>query len=78
MGRTASSSRRRVPVGWLTLTVESSLEAVGLTAAFAAALAERGIPANVLAGLRHDHVLVPVDRAEDAVAALRSLRGERG
>jgi hypothetical protein len=59
---------------WLTLTVHSSFEAVGLTAAFATRLAEAGIPANVLAGYHHDHVLVPVDRADDAVTALRSLR----
>jgi hypothetical protein len=58
---------------WLTLTVDSSLEAVGLTAAFAAVLADAGIPANVLAGWHHDHILVPVDRADDAMAALRSL-----
>jgi uncharacterized protein len=60
---------------WLTLTVHSSLDAVGLTAAVAARLAEVGIPANVLAGYHHDHLLVPVDRADEAIAALRSLRG---
>lgn len=65
------------PVGfeaaWLTLTVHSALEAVGLTAAFSAALGEIGISCNVLAAFHHDHVLVPVDRADDAVAALRAL-----
>jgi hypothetical protein len=59
---------------WLTLTVHTSFEAVGLTAAFATRLSEAGIPANVLAGYHHDHVLVPVDRADDAIAVLRSLR----
>jgi hypothetical protein len=59
---------------WLTLTVHTSFEAVGLTAAFATRLAEDGIPANVLAGHHHDHILVPVERADDAMAALRSLR----
>jgi hypothetical protein len=65
------------PVGfeaaWLTLTVHSALEAVGLTAAFSAALGDEGIPCNVLAGYHHDHLLVPVDRAEDAVRILREL-----
>ena len=59
---------------WLTLRVHSALEAVGLTAAFSAALGERDIPCNVLAGTFHDHLLVPVDRADDAVDALEALR----
>lgn len=58
---------------WLTLTVHSALEAVGLTAAFSRALADAGIACNVLAGYHHDHLLVPADRVEDAMAALRSL-----
>ena len=58
---------------WLTLTVHSSLEAVGLTAAFSAVLGEAGIPCNVLAGYHHDHLLVPVDRADDAIEVLRGL-----
>lgn len=59
-----------VEMTWLTLTVQSSLEAVGLTAAFSARLGDHGIACNVLAGYHHDHILVPVDRADDAVAAL--------
>lgn len=58
---------------WLTLTVHSALEAVGLTAAFSRALADAGIPCNVLAGYHHDHLLLPVDRADDAVDVLRTL-----
>lgn len=59
---------------WLTLTVVSALETVGLTAAFSRVLADAGIACNVLAGFHHDHLLVPVDRVDEAVAALRSLR----
>jgi hypothetical protein len=59
---------------WLTLTVHSSLAAVGLTAAVSRALGEAGIACNVLAGCFHDHLLVPVDRADDAVAAIVALR----
>lgn len=55
---------------WLTLTVQSSLDAVGLTAAVSARLAAVGIPCNVLAGYHHDHVLVPVDRVDDAISVL--------
>lgn len=59
---------------WLTLDVHSALEAVGLTAAFSTALAEASIPCNVLAGFHHDHLLVPADRADDALAVLEGLR----
>jgi hypothetical protein len=58
---------------WLTLRVHSSLEAVGLTAAFATALANAGISANVLAGFFHDHLLVATADAERAVAVLEAL-----
>ncbi|WP_084040199.1 ACT domain-containing protein [Demequina sp. NBRC 110053] len=59
----------------ITLTVHSSLEAVGLTAAFSRALAEAGISANVVAGAHHDHIFVPAGRASDAMTALRALSG---
>lgn len=58
---------------WLTLTVFSSLGSVGLTAAIATALAEAGVPCNVLAGYHHDHVLVPADQADEAIRVLRKL-----
>jgi len=56
------------------LDVHSSLEAVGLTARVATALAEHQISANMLAGAYHDHVLVPEERANDAMAILSKLR----
>ncbi|MGB3735995.1 MAG: ACT domain-containing protein [Ilumatobacter sp.] len=59
-----------VEMAWLSLTVNSSLEAVGLTAAFSKILGDADISCNVLAGYHHDHILVPVDRATDAIAAL--------
>jgi len=58
---------------WLTLGVHSALDAVGLTAAFATALARRGLACNVLAGFHHDHLLVPADRRDDALAVLADL-----
>lgn len=72
-----AAERRGWSVGfrgaWLTLAVHSSLEAVGLTAAVSTALAEKGIACNVLAGFHHDHALVPLDRADDAVDAIEEL-----
>lgn len=59
---------------WLTIDVHSSLEAVGLTAAVARALADAGIPCNVLAGYYHDHLLVPAQRAHAAIRCIRALR----
>lgn len=58
---------------WLTLTVNSSLEAVGLTAAASGVLADAGIACNMLAGFHHDHALVPLRRADEAVRLLRGL-----
>lgn len=58
---------------WITLAVESDLAAVGLTAAFARALADAGIGCNVVAGVRHDHLFVPVHQAQQAMDALRAL-----
>jgi hypothetical protein len=58
---------------WITLEVHSALEAVGLTAAISKALTDAGISCNVVAGYTHDHLFVPEDRAQDALAALRSL-----
>jgi ribosomal protein S18 acetylase RimI-like enzyme len=59
---------------WITLEVHSALDAVGLTAAVSRALTEAGISANVVAGLHHDHLFVPHDRADEAIAVLGVLR----
>ena len=60
---------------WITCTIESDLEAVGMTAAISRALADRDIACNVLAGSRHDHLLVPWQRRDDAIAVLSALVG---
>jgi len=57
----------------ITLLVHSALEGVGLTAAVASALAQRGIACNVVAGFHHDHLFVPWARREEALEALRDL-----
>ncbi len=61
-------------VRWISLTVHSALDAVGLTAAFATALAQAGLSCNVFAGAFHDHLLVPVHQAEAALLVLQQLQ----
>jgi uncharacterized protein len=49
------------------------LEAVELTAAVSRALADAGLSCNVIAGFHHDHLFVPYEHADQAVAVLESL-----
>ena len=58
---------------WITLTVHSSLESVGLTAAFSKALSEEGISCNVVAAYHHDHIFVPKKDGEKALKVLTKL-----
>ncbi|MFI7415078.1 ACT domain-containing protein [Streptomyces sp. NPDC049627] len=59
--------------GWITLRVHSALEAVGLTAAVSRELADAGLSCNVVAGFHHDHLFVPAEDADRAVAVLEDL-----
>ena len=59
---------------WITLNVHSALEAVGLTAAFANALAKHKISCNVIAGYYHDHIFVDIRDGERALAVLEAMR----
>ncbi len=58
---------------WITLTVHSALEAVGLTAAVSHALTDANISCNVVAAFYHDHIFVPVKDAEQAMQVLLKL-----
>ena len=58
---------------WITLTVHSSLEAVGLTAAVSKALTEANISCNVVAAYYHDHLFVPIKDADRAMDVLIHL-----
>jgi uncharacterized protein len=60
---------------WITLTVHSALEAVGLTAAFSNALAAQNISCNVVAAYYHDHIFVAKEDAEKAMNVLSQFAG---
>ena len=57
----------------ITLRIHSSLEAVGMLAAIASALAARDIPCNAVSAYYHDHLFVPWVRRDDAINTLREL-----
>jgi hypothetical protein len=61
------------PCRLITLTVHSSLEAVGFLSAITAVLTTVGISTNVVSAYYHDHLLVPTDRADEAMAVLAAL-----
>jgi hypothetical protein len=58
---------------WITLTVHSALDSVGLTAAVSAALAAADISCNVVAATHHDHLFVPAESADAALSILERL-----
>jgi len=62
-----------VVMSWITLTVHSSLEAVGLTAAFSKALSENDISCNVVAAFYHDHIFVSKKDTAKAMEILNSF-----
>jgi len=80
--REEAALARAVPIlfraAWITLTVQSDLQAVGLTAAVSQALAAAGISCNMLAGAHHDHLFVPVEEGPRALALLRELQRRGG
>jgi uncharacterized protein len=62
-----------VACAWITLTVHSSLESVGLTAAVSKALTEANISCNVVAAYYHDHIFVSLKDAKRAMNVLEKL-----
>ena len=63
---------------WISLTIHSALEAVGLTAAFSKALANANISCNVVAGYYHDHIFVPLKDTQKAIETLEDLAKNNG
>jgi len=61
----------------ITLTVHSSLEAVGFLAIILNKLAENGISVNTISAYYHDHLFVPTDKADHAMKVLQNLTQEK-
>lgn len=59
---------------WITLTVHSALDAIGLTASVSTALTQAGISCNMVAAVHHDHLFVPINQAEQAMEVLKQLQ----
>ena len=57
----------------ITLNVHSSLDAVGFLAAITTRLATAGMGVNPVSGYFHDHLFVPVDRADEAMAIIEDI-----
>lgn len=58
----------------ITLAVHSSLEAVGFMAAISGRLAQAGLSVNPVSAYFHDHLFVPWERREEAMAILRGFQ----
>jgi hypothetical protein len=64
------------PCRMITLNIHSALDAVGFLARITTALAKGGMGVNPVSGFYHDHLFVPEDRADDAMAILAQLAAE--
>ncbi|SEB36776.1 hypothetical protein SAMN04489761_0193 [Tenacibaculum sp. MAR_2009_124] len=62
---------------WITLNIHSSLDAVGLTAAFSSKLGNSNISCNVIAGYYHDHIFVDVKDKEKAMSSLLAMTNQK-
>jgi uncharacterized protein len=67
---------RSLPMSRIVLQVFSALDGVGLTAGVATALADEGIPCNMIAAFHHDNVFVPVGDLNRSLAILERVQRE--
>ena len=68
----------RVQPGFAVITLDLPMDwdVVGVLAAVSRALADAGIPLGAVAAFSRDHLLVPADRLDGALAVLADLCGE--
>lgn len=63
-----------MPMCRIVLEVFSALDGVGLTAGVAMALADDGIPCNMIAAYHHDNVFVPATMGQRAIGILKDVQ----
>lgn len=59
----------------ITLSIHSSLEAVGFLAAITGKLADHGISVNPISGYYHDHLFIPASQTDTAMQLLQTFTG---
>jgi len=64
------------PCKMITLNIHSSLEAVGFLARITQRLAKLQMGVNPVSGFYHDHLFIPIDRAQEALAELQLMSAE--
>lgn len=64
------------PSRMITLTVHSSLEAIGFLAVITDRLAAAGISVNAISAYYHDHLFVPLEKADNAMRILHTIMEE--
>ena len=69
----ALSLHAMFPCRMITLRVHSALDAVGFLAAILPELAMAGMGVNPVSAFHHDHLFVPAERADDALAVLGGI-----
>ena len=60
----------------ISLNVNSSLEAVGFLAAVTEKLAAAGVSVNAVSAFHHDHLFIPVEKADLAMSLLNDLAAD--
>ena len=62
------------PFALITMTAQTDLNAIGILAKITEALAKEKIAVNAFSAYYHDHILVPYEKKDNAIALIRPLK----